>query len=424
MNNLLKPVKRRHFLRLNTTLQPICQDTFPGDKATGLAYKTRMELITSNDALASLCAELSKQRYITVDTEFLREKTFWPQLCLIQTAADGIEAMIGPLADGIDLAPFYQLLRNRDVLKVMHGCRQDIEIFYHQAEIIPAPLFDTQIAAMVCGFGDAVGYETLIRKTTGGKIDKGSRFTDWSQRPLSENQLTYAQADVTHLRGAFEFLENELSENGRGAWLDEESALLANPEIYEQLPQNAWKRIKMQDRRPHVIGVLVEVAAWRETEAQSRNVPRNRILKDDALRELALQGPKDKRGLTRLRTVPRGFEGSRYADAVLEAVERGRKMEKEQMPDLPRLAVNRPGIGPLVDLLKVLLKQRSEETGVAPKLIANVADLERIASDEAPDVPALKGWRHEIFGQYAEALKAGKLALASEGDAVVLVTRD
>ena len=383
-----------------------------------------MELITTNEALSELCAELANQRYITVDTEFLREKTFWPQLCLIQTAGQDIEAMIDPLAEGIDLAPFYALLANENVLKVMHGCRQDIEIFFHQAQTIPKPLFDTQIAAMVCGFGDAVGYETLIRKTTGGKIDKGSRFTDWSHRPLSDNQLTYALADVTHLRGAFEFLENELVENGRGAWLDEETALLSDPEIYAQRPENAWKRLRMQDRRPHVIGVLIEVAAWRETEAQSRNVPRNRILKDDALRELALQGPKDKRGLTRLRAVPKGFEGSRYADPLLEAVARGRKMEKDDLPDLPAPAVNRQGIGPLVDLLKVLLKQRSEETGVAPKLIANVSDLERIASDVAPDVAALKGWRHEIFGQYAEALKAGKLALASQDDAVILVERD
>jgi ribonuclease D len=277
---------------------------------------------------------------------------------------------------------------------------------------------------MVCGFGDAVGYETLIRNTTGGKIDKGSRFTDWSQRPLSENQLTYALADVTHLRGAFEYLEQQLVENGRGSWLEEETAILADPEIYAQRPENAWKRMKMQDRRPHVVGVLMEVAAWREIEAQSRNVPRNRILKDDALRELALQGPKDKRGLTRLRAVPKGFEGSRYADPLLEAIARGRKLEKDDMPDMPRPTVNRPGIGPLVDLLKVLLKQRCEETGVAPKLVANVSDLERIASDDNPDVAALRGWRHEIFGQYAEKLKAGKLALASEDDAVVLVERD
>ena len=394
-----------------------------GDKCLALAYKSAMELITDNTALADFCEKLSTQRYITIDTEFLRESTFWPKLCLIQAAGDGFEGMIDPLAEGLDLQPFLDLLRNPNVLKVMHGCRQDVEIFYRLAELIPAPLFDTQIAAMVCGFGDAVGYENLIKQTTGGKIDKGSRFTDWSHRPLTEAQLTYALADVTHLRGAFEILEKKLKENGRESWLEEESALLSDPEIYAQRPENAWKRLKMQDRRPHVLGVLIEVAAWRETEAQSRDVPRNRIIKDDAIRELALQGPKDKKALGRLRAIPRGYENSKHAEPLLEAVARGRAMEKEALPHVPPPAVNRPGIGPLVDLLKVLLKQRSEETGVAPKLIANVADLERIASDAEPDVPALHGWRHDIFGQYALDLKAGKLALASENDTVILVQR-
>lgn len=382
-----------------------------------------MNLITTNDALAELCDALAGKRYITVDTEFLRESTFWPKLCLIQTAAHDIEAMIDPLAEGIDLQPFYDLMANENVLKVMHGCRQDVEIFHKEAGIIPAPLFDTQIAAMVCGFGDAVGYENLIKNTTGGKIDKGSRFTDWSQRPLSEAQLTYALADVTHLRDAFEYLENELKKNGRASWLEEESAQLSDPEIYQQSPENAWKRFRMQDRRVHVLGVLIEVAAWREEEAQSRNVPRNRILKDDAIRELALQGPKDKKALSKLRAVPRGYENSRHAEPLLEAVARGRKKSKDDLPPMPAPTVNRPGIGPLVDLLKVLLKQRSEESGVAPKLIANVADLERLASDEAPDVPSMQGWRYEIFGQYAVELKQGKLALASENDSVVLVKR-
>ena len=382
-----------------------------------------MNLITTNDALAELCDALAGKRYITVDTEFLRESTFWPKLCLIQTAAHDIEAMIDPLAEGIDLQPFYDLMANENVLKVMHGCRQDVEIFHKEAGIIPAPLFDTQIAAMVCGFGDAVGYENLIKNTTGGKIDKGSRFTDWSQRPLSEAQLTYALADVTHLRDAFEYLENELKKNGRASWLEEESAQLSDPEIYQQSPENAWKRFRMQDRRVHVLGVLIEVAAWREEEAQSRNVPRNRILKDDAIRELALQGPKDKKALSKLRAVPRGYENSRHAEPLLEAVARGRKKSKDDLPPMPAPTVNRPGIGPLVDLLKVLLKQRSEESGVAPKLIANVADLERLASDEAPDVPSMQGWRYEIFGQYAVELKQGKLALASENDSVVVVKR-
>ena len=382
-----------------------------------------MNLITTNDALAELCEALAGERYITVDTEFLRESTFWPKLCLIQTAAQGIEAMIDPLAEDLDLQPFYDLMANENVLKVMHGCRQDVEIFHKEAGIIPAPLFDTQIAAMVCGFGDAVGYENLIKNTTGGKIDKGSRFTDWSQRPLSDAQLTYALADVTHLRDAFEYLENELKKNGRASWLEEESAQLSDPEIYQQSPENAWKRFRMQDRRAHVLGVLIEVAAWREEEAQNRNVPRNRILKDDAIRELALQAPKDKKGLSKLRAVPRGYENSRHAEPLLEAIARGRQKTKEDLPPMPAPTVNRPGIGPLVDLLKVLLKQRSEETGVAPKLIANVADLERLASDEAPDIPAMHGWRYEIFGDYAIALKQGKLALASEDDGVVLVKR-
>lgn len=383
-----------------------------------------MKLISTTEELEALCAELAACPYITVDTEFLRESTFWPILCLIQTAGHNVEGMIDPLAEGIDLQPFYDLLVNPHVLKVMHGCRQDVEIFHHLAGVIPTPLFDTQIAAMVCGFGDAVGYETLIHKTTNGKVDKASRFTDWSHRPLSDAQLTYALSDVTHLRDAYEYLEEALEKNGRRAWLEEESNLLSDPEIYLQSPENAWRRLRVQDRRPKVLGVLIEVAKWRDSEAQSRNVPRNRVLKDDAIRELALQAPKDKTALARLRAVPRGFENSRHAETLLEAVAVGRNRKPEDLPDMPAAVVNRPGIGPLVELLKVLLKQRSEETEVAPKLIANVADLERIASDNEPDVPAMRGWRREIFGQYAMDLKQGRLALASENDMVILVARD
>ncbi len=383
-----------------------------------------MNLISTTEELKALCADLAACPYITVDTEFLRENTFWPILCLIQTAGHNVEGMIDPLAEGIDLQPFYDLLVNPNVLKVMHGCRQDVEIFHHQAGVIPTPLFDTQIAAMVCGFGDAVGYETLIHKTTNGKIDKASRFTDWSHRPLSDAQLTYALSDVTHLRDAYEYLDETLEKNGRRAWLEEESNLLSDPEVYLQSPENAWRRLRMQDRRPKVLGVLIEVAKWRDSEAQSRNVPRNRVLKDDAIRELALQAPKDKAALARLRAVPRGFENSRHAEALLEAVKIGRNKKPEELPEVQAAVVNRPGIGPLVELLKVLLKQRSEETQVAPKLIANVADLERIASDQDPDVPAMRGWRREIFGQHALDLKQGRLALASDNDMVILVARD
>ncbi|MEC8132914.1 MAG: HRDC domain-containing protein, partial [Pseudomonadota bacterium] len=253
---------------------------------------------------------------------------------------------------------------------------------------------------------------------------KDSRFTDWGRRPLSAKQLTYALADVTHLRGAYRYLKEELEKNGRHGWLKEEMDILLNPETYEQDPENAWKRLKFQDRRPHVMGIFIEVAKWRDATAQTRNVPRNRVLKDDALRELAVQAPSHKNALAKLRAVPKGFENSKYADELLEAVSRGRNRAKETLPEPTPPVVNKPGIGALVDLLKVLLKQRSDETGVAPKLIANVADLERIASDDEPNVPAMHGWRREIFGDYALALKNGKLAMASDNNSVVLISRD
>ncbi len=382
-----------------------------------------MEVITQTTDLADFCAELVKSDFITVDTEFIRETTYWPQLCLIQAASPDRAAMIDPLAEGIDLEPFFEVLRDPNTVKVMHGCRQDIEIFFNLAQIIPTPLFDTQIAAMACGFGDAVGYETLIAKTVGAKIDKGSRFTDWGRRPLSEAQLKYALADVTHLRDAYKVLRDQLKSNGRTHWVNEEMAVLLDPETYLQRPENAWKRLKMQERRPHVIGVLVAVAAWRETHARERDVPRNRILKDDAIREIALQSPRDLQALSRLRAVPKGFEKSRLAESLIEAVHSGLNTDPKTLPKMPSAVVNRAGIGPLVDLLRVLLKQRCDECDVAPKLIASAADLDRIASDSAPDVAAMHGWRHEIFGQYAVDLKNGKLALASEDDKVVLVPR-
>ncbi len=378
-------------------------------------------MITTQDALQAFCSQLATQNYITIDTEFLREKTFWPKLCLIQAASPDVEAMIDPLVESLDLQPFFELLGNEKLLKVMHGCRQDIEIFYNLTQEIPHPLFDTQIAAMVCGFGDAVGYETLVKATTGGKIDKTNRFTDWSHRPLSDAQLAYALADVTHLRGAYEFLANKLAENKRQEWVNEEMAILRDPAIYVQSPSDGWKRLKMHDRRPAVIGTLMEVTQWRDEQAQSRNLPRNWVLKDDALREIALQRPRDKTALARLRAVPRGFENSRHAQALLDAVQQGQKLTADNMPNLPEIVTNRRGIGPLVDLLRVLLKQRSEATDVAPKLIASIADLECIASQDKADIAAMQGWRYEIFGSYAEKLKSGRLALASQDDVVTLI---
>ncbi len=382
-----------------------------------------MELIRTNEHLVSVCQSLAAHPYITVDTEFIRETTFWPILCLIQVGYEGEGFLIDPLAEDLDLAPFIALLTNPQIMKVMHGCRQDIEIFHKISGAIPAPLFDTQIAAMACGFGDAVSYENLIKKTVNARIDKGPRFTDWSRRPLSDAQLTYALSDVTHLCAAYHYLNKKLEEKGRAHWLQEEMAVLLNPETYIQSPEHAWRRLKMIDKRPRVLGVLIAVAAWRERTAQERDVPRSRVLKDEAVRELALQGPRDKAALSRLRSLSKGFENSRHAAEILSAVETGLSMQPEDLPPIPAPQDNRPGIGPLVELLKVLLKQRCDTCDVAPKLIANVSDLERIASDEDPGVPALSGWRHEVFGQYALDLKSGKLALACQDDRVILIAQ-
>lgn len=380
-----------------------------------------MELIRSTENLASLCQSLAAHPYLTIDTEFIRETTFWPRLCLIQVGFEGQGHLIDPLAEGLDLTPFIDLLKNPKIVKVMHGCRQDIEIFFKISGTIPTPLFDTQIAAMACGFGDAVSYENLIKKTVNMRIDKGPRFTDWSHRPLSDAQLTYALSDVTHLCAAYHHLCDMLEQKQRAHWLEEEMAVLIDPQTYVQAPDQAWRRLKMIDKRPRVLGVLMAVADWRERVAQERDVPRSRVVKDEAVREIALQGPRDKATLARLRSLPKGFENSRHASDLLAAIQQGLEMAPEDLPPIPQPLDNRPGIGPLVELLKVLLKQRCDVCDVAPKLIANVADLERIASDEKPSVAALSGWRHEVFGQYALALKSGKLALTCQDDQVVLI---
>lgn len=322
------------------------------------------------------------------------------------------------------MSGFFEILKNPDILKVMHGCRQDIEIFHKEAGIIPSPMMDTQVMAMVCGYGDSISYEALVRRIAHGTIDKGSRFTDWSRRPLNNDQLTYAIADVTYLRDIFENLENDLKKTGRLTWLSEEMDILTNPETYIQSPENAWKRLKYQDKRPHIMGVVIELAKWREIQAQTRDLPRNRILKDDAIREIALQNPKKPEDFDKMRSVPKGFISSRNAAGLMEAIEAGRKLTKKDLPPPPPVVDNRPGIGPLVDLLKVLLKYCCEENQVAPKLIANVAELERIASDDNPDVKCMEGWRKDVFGAAAMDLKNGRLALASENDRILIIKRD
>jgi len=374
-----------------------------------------MEIITTTAALETACGHLASASYITVDTEFMRDSTYWPILCLIQVAGPRHEYIIDPLAEGIDLTLFYELMTNRDVIKVFHAARQDIEIFYHEARAIPDPLFDSQVAAMVCGFGESVGYETLVRKLASGKVDKSSRFTDWSRRPLTEKQLNYAIADVTHLRKIYDVLARQIAENERVAWVGEEMAILQNPETYALRPEAAWKRLKMRVKGRKAVGVLMDVAAWRERQAQERNMPRNRIMKDDALFELANQQPKDLKGLDNLRAVPRGFSNSRSAPSLLEAIQSGLNRNEADLPDIEDPRPLPSGIGPLVELLKVLLKMRSDEHNVAPKLIATVSDLEQIAAFEDAEVNALSGWRHEIFGRDALALKKGKLAISAQG---------
>jgi ribonuclease D len=378
-----------------------------------------MDLITSTEALAAACTRLAAHPFVTVDTEFLRETTYYPKLCLIQMASSDDAVLIDPLASGIDLAPFLGLMADSRVVKVFHSARQDLEIVWNMGGLVPAPLFDTQIAAMVCGYGDSVSYEQLVNDLAKARVDKSSRFTDWSRRPLSEAQLTYALSDVTHLVQVYESLMRELEGNGRLSWLDEEMAILTSPETYRADPDNAWRRLAGRLRKPKEIAVLMEVAAWREREAQSRDVPRGRILKDDALIDLATSAPRSVEALGRLRSIPNGFERSRTAADILEAVERGVARDPKTVP-MPERSRRSGASGAIVELLKVLLKAVAEQEGVAPKIIATVDDLEAIAEDDAADVPALHGWRRGFFGEKALALKAGQLGLSIERGRVVL----
>ncbi|SDA15098.1 ribonuclease D [Methylobacterium sp. UNC378MF] len=379
-----------------------------------------MDLITNTDALRQICTRLAEQPFVTVDTEFMRETTYYPKLCLIQLAApDGTGVLVDPLAPGIDLEPFIALMADERTVKVFHSARQDLEIIWLIGGILPHPFFDTQVAAMVCGYGDSVSYEQLVNDVAKAKIDKSSRFTDWSRRPLSEAQLTYALSDVTHLVKIYEVLVAELLRTDRGAWLDEEMAVLTSPETYRADPAQAWRRLSGRMRKPREIAVLMEVAAWRESEAQARNVPRGRVLKDEAVIDIASAAPRNAEALGRLRTIPAGFERSRTGADIVAAVERGlaRDTSAVRMPERARRS---GGNGAIVELLKVLLKAVCEAEGVAPKIIATVDDLEAIADDDAAEVAALQGWRRALFGQKALALKQGRLALSVEGGRIVV----
>ncbi len=377
--------------------------------------------ITDSAELKDFCRRQSSAPYITVDTEFLRDKTYWPILCLVQVAGPEDAVVIDAMADGLDMAPLHELLIDPNVLKVFHAARQDLEIFYQKIGEVPTPIFDTQVAAMVCGFGDQVGYETIVNKIVGASLDKMSRFADWSKRPLTPKQLDYALADVVHLRPAYEELARQLEESGRSPWLQEEMAILEDPSTYRLDPEEAWRRIKTRGGNRRFYGVLKTVAAWREEAAQTRDIPRNRILRDDSLMDVAAHAPQTPEALSRTRGLSKGFVEGKMGKALLEAVKAGLSLPEKKIPRRPKRERLPPGIGPLTDLLKVLLKYECEKHNVASRLIANADDLARIAADDNADVPALSGWRFDLFGKQALDLKHGRLALSAKGDQIFVI---
>jgi ribonuclease D len=378
--------------------------------------------ITSTSELAAACQRMAAYPFVTIDTEFLRESTYYPLLCVAQMASPDEAVVVDALAPGIDLSAFYVLMADEKVMKVFHAARQDIEIVWHAAELIPHPIFDTQVAAMVLGYGDSISYDQLVARITGDALDKSLRFTDWTRRPLSDAQLRYATSDVTHLRDVYLALVEDLKRRGRADWVEDEMGVLTSPETYRMEPDNAWQRLRTRVRKPKELAVLIEVAAWREREAQSRDVPRARVLKDEAIADIAVQAPTTTEKLKHLRSLPKGFERSRWGEAIVEAVERGLARDPKTLPHQVRAPAASNG-GAIVELLKVLLRMVSEQHHVAAKVIATVDDLERIAASDRAEVPALRGWRRDLFGNKALALKHGTLALAIEKGKVAVVER-
>lgn len=380
-----------------------------------------MTPITTTAELAVFCDKLKGQPFVAVDTEFMRETTYWPKLCLIQAAAPNAHAVIDPLSEEMDLEPFLEVLRDETILKVFHAARQDVEIF-NNLKAMPRPLFDTQVAGMAAGFGEQIAYDALVRQMLKIELDKSSRFTDWARRPLSDNQLTYALADVTHLADLYPMLRQRLEKESRLGWVTDEMASLTDPANYDVEPENAWKRLRPRRHTAKYLAVYRAVAAWRERTAQLRDQPRGRILKDDAIDEIATQAPTDADALDRLRSVPKGFSGSRFGPDLLAAVREALRDPEAYAPVIERArTAPSPAAGAVVELLKVLLKARAEEAGVASKLIATVSDLELIANDDEAATPALKGWRREAFGEDALKLKRGELALVLDGTRVRVV---
>ncbi|MFT4916017.1 MAG: ribonuclease D [bacterium] len=384
-----------------------------------------MKTITTTDALAAFCKEAAKRAYVTVDTEFLRERTYYSKLCLIQLAYQdehGDDAvLVDPLAGELSLEPLYDLFRDHGVVKVFHAARQDLEIFYVDKGVIPEPLFDTQVAAMVCGFGEQVGYETLVRKIAKADLDKSSRFTDWSRRPLTDAQAQYAVGDVTYLRDIYEFLSAQLAKSGRAKWVQEELGVLQDPATYEADPDDAWKRVKTRNSSGRFLGIVRELARFRETYAQERDVPRSRVYKDDALVELASTKPQSEQDLGRSRLLLREARRGDIAEGILTAVKVGLAVPNDALPVVDTSRAKMQVNPAIADMLRVLLKSKSEEEGVAPKLIASSSDLDALAAGHR-DVMALRGWRKEVFGSDALLLCDGKIGLKVDGQKVVPVT--
>lgn len=380
-----------------------------------------MKIVSTTDELESVCASIAQHSYVTVDTEFLRESTFWPELCLVQLACPGQAYIVDVLADGIALDAFFELMANEGVVKVFHAARQDIEIVYHMAGLIPHPVFDTQVAAMVCGYGDSISYDQLVYRITSERIDKSSRFTDWKRRPLTERQLAYALADVTHLRDVYQSIKANLEEQGRSHWVAEEMDILTSVQTYDMPPDQAWRRLKLRVRKPRELAMLQMLAEWREKKARGNDVPRGRVIKDEAIYEICSHPPKAMADLGKLRGLSRGFDKGRYGAELIAVVEAALNLPKDQLPSLPPPKRTPEGTGAATEMLKVLLKLIVEKHGVAAKIVATVDDLEAIAADDEADVAALKGWRRELFGEAALKLKHGGLALGYSGKSVALI---
>ena len=380
-----------------------------------------MTLITEPTQLVEACRRLANETFLSIDTEFMREKTYYPQLCLIQIAGKKEAIVIDALAEDINLNPVLELMENEAITKVFHACRQDIEIFYNLNHKIPSPIFDTQIGAMVCGYGESVGYDKLVRQITGIQIDKSSRFTDWSYRPLSKQQIKYALSDVTHLRTVFEALSSQLEKSGRTKWLEEEFKTVLNPETYNTPLDKSWKRLKVKNGQPRFLILIRELCAFREREAQNRNVPRNRIIRDDILLDIAARSPKSPHDLAKVRNLTKQFSQGKLGESILRVVETANKIPDSEAPPLEKVNNFQHQKSALVDLLKVLLKLKSEDFNVAQKLIANSTDLEAIANNNDANVLALTGWRKDIFGDDALLLKTGKIALSAYNGKIQLI---